>query len=98
MKNKNLLSTLIYIYIIILTFIVLYYIYNDNVDMFETSDTYNSVVNNNIPIIKKYINDNFEKQLLNKRINDANKQKINELMEKSITKINTIIDNYILNI
>lgn len=98
MKNKNLLSTLIYIYIIILTFIVLYYIYNDNIDMFETSDTYNSVVNNNIPIIRKYINDNSEKQLLNKRINDANKQKINELMEKSITKINTIIDNYILNI
>lgn len=75
MKNKDLLSTLIYIYIIILTFIVLYYIYNSNADLFTTSDTYNTVVNDNIPIITGYIAKNLEKQLINKNINDSNKKK-----------------------
>lgn len=99
MKNKQLLSTLIYVYIIILTFVVLYYIYNQNIDLFYTTEnTYNTVVNDNISKIQTYISDNQGTVDRNKDINKANKIKINELMEKSVSKLSSVIDNYILNI
>jgi predicted PurR-regulated permease PerM len=101
-KNKQLLSTLVYIYLIIFTFIVLYYIYNKDIDYFtqsdEVKDEYNKIVSPNITKISDYIDKNKSIIIENNIINDTNKQRINRLMNNSITKINEMINTYISNI
>lgn len=102
MKNNKLLSTMVYVYIIILTFIVLYYIYshNQNKDYFNDIETdYNSIVSpTNIETINSYIAQHSEALATNISVNNANKATINKLMENSIAKLTSMIDNYVLSI
>lgn len=102
MKNNKLLSTMVYVYIIILTFIVLYYIYsyNQNKDYFYDIETdYNSIVSpTNINNINTYISNHSAKLATNISVNDANKTQINNLMENSVAKLTSMIDNYVLSI
>jgi hypothetical protein len=99
MKNKQLISTLIYIYLIILAFIILCYLYSRNNDLFtDTANTYDHIVSNNITTISKYISDNQNVLNKNNEINDSNKIYINKLMENSVNKLSAMIDNYVLSI
>jgi len=102
MKNNKLLSTMVYIYIIILTFIVLYYMYSysQNKDYFYNVETdYNSIVSpTNIATINSYIAEHSAALATNISVNDANKTQINKLMENSVAKLTSMIDNYVLSI
>jgi hypothetical protein len=102
MKNNKLLSTMVYVYIIILTFIVLYYMYshNQNKDYFnDIENDYNSIVSpTNINTINNYIAQHSQALETNISVNDANKTQINNLMENSVAKLTSMIDNYILSI
>ena len=99
MKNGKLLSTLVYIYIIILVFTILYYMYSTNdVDYFDDSviTMYNDKVNTNISNISTYITNNEGIKNKNVRINTQNKDTIDTLMSNSVGKLRSMIDNYVL--
>jgi predicted PurR-regulated permease PerM len=102
MKNKQLLSTLVYIYLVIAIFIVLYYLYNRDIDYFtqseEVQEEYRKLVSGNNTIISNYIEKNNPIIISNNEINDNNKKHINKLMNNSIYKINEMINTYIANI
>lgn len=107
MKNKNLINTIIYIYIILLAFAILYYIYNNLNN--NTNETFNAVTTNTInnedayrTIVGQYlvnaedwIQENENKKLEILETNNNNKKIITELIKNSGNKLNTIITNFI---
>jgi predicted Holliday junction resolvase-like endonuclease len=102
-NKKQLLSTLIYIYIIILVFTILYFYYNNtNIDNFsqslEVKNEYNKLVTQNMTNISDYILRNTDTKNNNNEVNSINKIRIKKLMNNSISKLSTMINNYISNI
>jgi hypothetical protein len=78
MQNKQLLSTLIYIYIIILTFIILYYLYN-NTSSNNVPSNNNSSTNNELTI------DNFQQT-------PSIKDEYNRVVSQNMNRISDYID------